>query len=87
MTGVLGLHSETVHPEGVLSGWVGQDHVRVIKHVQSIQGQGVNLEFVQGKLAVRVKADITNPGQCAGQFFREAGRGLSCHWREGGHKS
>lgn len=77
--GVLGLHSQTVHPKGVLSGWVGQDHVRVIEHVQSVQSQGVNLEFVQGKLAVRVEADIADPSQCAGQFFREAGRGLSCH--------
>ena len=75
--------SQTVHPEGVLGGRVGQDHIWVIEHVQSIQGQGVNLEFVQGELVVRVEADITNPGQCAGQFFREAGRGLSCHWGRG----
>lgn len=34
----LACHSQTVHPEGVLSGRVGQDHVRVVKHVQSIQG-------------------------------------------------
>lgn len=76
---VLGVHSQTVHPEGVLGGRVGQDHVRVIEHVQSIQGQGVNLEFIQRELAVSVEVDITNPNQRAGQFFREAGRGLSCH--------
>lgn len=75
--------SQTVHPEGVLGGRVGQDHIWVIEHVQSIQGQGVNLEFVQGELVVRVEADITDPGQRAGQFFREAGRGLSCHWGGG----
>lgn len=38
VSGVLGVHSQTVHPEGVFSGRVGQDHVRVIEHVQSIQG-------------------------------------------------
>lgn len=84
---VLGVHSQTVHPEGVLGGRVSQDHVRVIEHVQSIQGQGVNLEFIQRELAVRVEADITNPNQRAGQFFREAGRGLSCHWIRGTQKS
>lgn len=82
----LACHSQTVHPEGVLSGRVGQDHVRVVKHVQSIQGQGVNLEFIQGELVVRVEADISDPSQCAGQFFREAGRGLSCHWGEVGDR-
>lgn len=71
--------SQTVHPEGVLGGRVGQDHVRVVEHVQSVQGQGVNLEFIQGELVVGVEADITDSGQCAGQFFREAGRGLSRH--------
>lgn len=73
--------SQTVHPEGVLGGRVGQDHVGVIEHVQSVQGQGVNLEFVQGELVVGVEADITDPSQCAGQFFRQAGRGLSRHWK------
>lgn len=71
--------SQTVHPEGVFSGRVSQDHVWVIEHVQSVQGQGVNLEFVQWELVVRVEADVTDPSQRAGQFFREARRGLSCH--------
>lgn len=74
--------SQTVHPEGVLSGRVGQDHVRIVEHVQSVQGQGVDLEFVQGELIVGVKADIADPDQRAGQFFREAGWGFSCHWGE-----
>lgn len=78
------MRSQTVHPEGVLSGWVSQDHVRVVEHVQSVQGKGINLEFIQGELTVRVEADIADPSQCAGQFFREAGRGLSSHWRVGG---
>lgn len=77
------VRSQTVHSEGVLSGRVGQNHVRVVQHVQSIQGQGINLEFIQGELAIGVEADITNPSQCAGQFFREAGRGLSSHWGGG----
>lgn len=77
------VRSQTVHSEGVLSGRVGQNHVRVVQHVQSVQGQGINLEFIQGELAIGVEADITNPSQCAGQFFREAGRGLSSHWGGG----
>lgn len=86
---MLNVRSQTVHPEGVLGGWVSQDHVRVVEHVQSVQGKGINLEFIQGELTVRVEADIADPSQCAGQFFREAGRGLSSHWWVGGegHKS
>lgn len=54
--------------------------------MQSVQGEGINLEFIQGELAVGVEADIANPSQRAGQFFREAGRGLSSHWGVGGTK-
>lgn len=41
---------QSVHPESVLCGGVGQHHVGVIEHVQSVQSEGVDLELVQRKL-------------------------------------
>lgn len=66
-------HSQTVHPEGVLGGRVGQDHIWVIEHVQSIQGQGVNLEFVRGNWLSESEADITRPGQRGSSLERLGG--------------
>lgn len=37
---------QPVHPKGVFSGRVSEDHVRVIEHVQPVQGQRVNLQLV-----------------------------------------
>lgn len=54
---------QPVHPERVLSGRVSQNHVGVIEHVQSVQGEGVNLQLVQWELRVRVEADISDAGQ------------------------
>lgn len=54
---------QPIHPERVLSGSVGQNHVGVIEHVQSVQGEGVNLQLVQWELRVRVEADISDAGQ------------------------
>lgn len=61
--------SQPVHPERVLCGGVGEDHVGVVEHVQSIQGQRVNFEFIQRELGIRVEADVPHPCQGAGQFF------------------
>ncbi len=54
--------SQSIHAERVLSGRVGENHVRVVEHVQSVQCQGVDLQLVQRELRVRVKADVTNAG-------------------------
>lgn len=34
---------QAVHAERILGGWVGQHYVWVVKHVQPVQGQRVNL--------------------------------------------
>lgn len=57
------LCSQPVHPEGVLGGRVSKDHVRVVEHVQSIQGQRVNLELVQWEVAIGLKTHIAQPCQ------------------------
>lgn len=67
---------QSVHPERVLGGRVSQHHVWVIEHVQSVQGQRVDLQLIQRKLSVCVKADITDTCQRVGQLFGEAWRGL-----------
>lgn len=54
---------QPVHPERVLSGRVSQNHVGVIEHVQSIQGERVDLQLVQREGRVRVEADICNTSQ------------------------
>lgn len=54
---------QPIHPERVLSGSVGQNHVGVIEHVQSIQGERVDLQLVQREGRVRVEADICNTSQ------------------------
>lgn len=69
---------QPVHPERVLGGGVGQHHVWVVEHVQSVQGQRVDLQLVQGKLSVCVKADVADAGQRVGQLFGEARRRLPC---------
>lgn len=69
---------QPVHPERVLGGGVSQHHVWVVEHVQSVQGQRVNLQLVQGKLSVCVKADVADTGQRVGQLFGEARRRLPC---------
>lgn len=71
---------QPVHPERVLGGRVGQHHVWVVEHVQSVQGQRVDLQLVQGKLSVCVKADVAHAGQRVGQLLGEARRGLPCDW-------
>lgn len=71
---------QPVHPERVLGGGVGKHHVGVIEHVQSVQGERVDLQLVQRELRVCVKADITNPRQRVGQLFGEARRRLPCDW-------
>lgn len=54
--------SQSIHAECVLSGRVGENHVRVVEHMQSVQCQGVNLQLVQWELRVCIKADVTNAG-------------------------
>lgn len=61
--------SQPVHAERVLCGGVGEDHVGVVEHVKSIQGQRVNFEFIQRELGIRVEADVPHSCQGAGQFF------------------
>lgn len=71
---------QPVHPERVLCGRVGEHHVGVIEHMQSVQCEWVNLQLVQGKLGVRIEADVTDARQRVGQLFREAGWRLACDW-------
>ncbi|KAG7230666.1 hypothetical protein INR49_025383 [Caranx melampygus] len=69
---------QPVHPESVLGGGVGEHHVGVVEHVQSIQSERVDLQLVQRKLRVCVEADVTDTGQGVGQLFGEAWRRLAC---------
>lgn len=69
---------QPVHPECVLGGGVGEHHVGVVEHVQSVQGERVDLQLVQRKLRVRVEADVTDTGQRVGQLFGEARRRFAC---------
>lgn len=67
---------QPVHPEGVLGGGVGQHHVGVVEHVQSIQSERVDFQLVQRKLRVRVKAHVAD--QRVGQLFGETWRRFTC---------
>lgn len=69
---------QPVHPERVLGGRVGEHHVRVIEHVQSVQGERVDLQLVQWELRVRVEADITDARQRVGELFGKTGWRLTC---------
>lgn len=55
--------SQPVHPERVLCGGVGEDHVGVVEHVQSIQGQRVNFEFIQRELGILSKLTSPTPAK------------------------
>lgn len=37
---------QPIHPESVLCGRIGKDHVWIVQHVQPVQGQGVNFKFI-----------------------------------------
>lgn len=69
---------QPVHPECVLCGGVCQHHVWVVEHVQPVQGQRVDLQLVQRKLRVCIKADVAHARQGVGQLFGEARRRLPC---------
>lgn len=71
--------SQSIHAERILGGGVGENHVRVVEHMKSVQCQGVDLQLVQWELRVCVKADITNVGQCAGEVLGETWRRFSRH--------
>lgn len=71
---------EPVQTKRVLCGGVGEDHVRVIEHVQAIERQRVDFQIVQWELGVDIKADIG--GQRASQVFGQARGRLSTHWTE-----
>lgn len=69
---------QPVHPERVLGGRVGEHHVGVIEHVQSVQGEGVDLQLVKWELRVCVEADVADARQRVGQLFGEARWRLTC---------
>lgn len=68
---------QPVEAKRVLCGGVGEDHVRVIEHVQAVERQRVDFQIVQRELRVHIKADIC--GQRASQVLGQAGRRLSAH--------
>lgn len=55
---------EAVQAKGVLCGGVGEDHVRVVEHVEAVQRQRVDFQVVQGELGVDVEADVCGQGAC-----------------------
>lgn len=60
MSGRRGL--EPVQAKRVLRGRVGEDHVGVVEHVQTVECQWVNFQIIQRELGVHVEADVRGKG-------------------------
>lgn len=68
---------EPVEAERFLCGGVGEDHVRIVEHVQAVQRQRVDFQVVQRELGVDIEADVRREG--AGEVLGQAGGRLSTH--------